>query len=92
MRLSKPTGGVFPAAGVPSELNELLNYDALMLSDVPATAFRPGAMEAVKSYVREMGGGLVMLGGENSFGPGGYHRTPIEETLPVSMDIKQKRS
>ena len=80
---------VRPAAGVPAELNDLLNYDVVMLSDVPADQFQPGAMEAVKSYVREMGGGLVMLGGEQSFGLGGYYRTPIEDALPVKMPIKK---
>jgi len=80
---------VRPAAGVPAELNDLLNYDVLILSDVPADRFAPGAMEAVKSYVREMGGGLVMLGGEQSFGLGGYYRTPIEDALPVKMPIKK---
>ena len=80
---------VRPAAGLPTELNDLLNYDVLMLSDVPANEFQPGAMEAVKTYVREMGGGLVMLGGEQSFGLGGYYRTPIEDVLPVKMPIKK---
>ena len=31
-----------------------------------------------------------MLGGEESFGLGGYYRTPIEEALPVTMEVKQK--
>ncbi|MCG8584893.1 MAG: glutamine amidotransferase, partial [Pirellulales bacterium] len=30
-------------------------------------------------------------GGENSFGPGGYHRTAVEESLPVTMDITKKK-
>lgn len=80
---------VRPATGVPATLGELLNYDALVLSDVPASAFQPGAMEAVKTYVREMGGGLVMIGGEQSFGLGGYYRTPVEDALPVKMPIKK---
>jgi Ca-activated chloride channel family protein len=46
-------------------------------------------MDAVKTYVREMGGGLVMIGGEQSFRLGGYYRTPIEDSLPVKMPIKK---
>lgn len=80
---------VRPATGVPATLGELLDYDVLVLSDVPASAFQPGAMEAVKTYVREMGGGLVMIGGEQSFGLGGYYRTPVEDALPVKMPIKK---
>lgn len=80
---------VRPANGLPSDLNDLLGYDVLILSDVPADAFGPGAMDLVKSYVREMGGGLIMLGGDRSFGLGGYYRTPIEDALPVKMPIKK---
>lgn len=80
---------VRPEAGVPQDLNDLLNYDVLVLSDVAADRFAPGAMEAVKTYVREMGGGLVMLGGDHSFGLGGYYRTPVEDALPVRMPIKK---
>jgi uncharacterized membrane protein len=47
-------------------------------------------MEGIRDYVREQGGGLIMLGGEESFGLGGYYRTPIEEALPVTMEVKQK--
>src|SRR6187549_2478612 len=32
-----------------------------------------------------------MIGGKNSFGPGGYHKTVIEDALPVSMDVSQKK-
>jgi uncharacterized membrane protein len=80
---------VRPESGVPEDINDLLNYDVLVLSDVSADKFAPGAMESVKTYVREMGGGLVMLGGEHSFGLGGYYRTPIEDALPVKMPIKK---
>ena len=47
-------------------------------------------MAQIRDYVRDHGGGLMMLGGEESFGLGGYYRTPIEEALPVTMDVKQK--
>ena len=47
-------------------------------------------MENIRDYVREQGGGLIMIGGEESFGLGGYYRTPIEEALPVTMEVKQK--
>ena len=80
---------VRPESGLPDNLNDLLNYDVLILSDVPADKFAPGAMDMVKSYVRDYQGGLVMIGGEQSFGLGGYYRTPIEDVLPVKMPIKK---
>src|SRR5258705_359044 len=47
-------------------------------------------MGYIRDYVRDYGGGLVMIGGEESFGLGGYYRTPVEEALPVTMEVKQK--
>ncbi|KAA3605153.1 MAG: VWA domain-containing protein [Planctomycetota bacterium] len=80
---------VRPSGGIPEDMNDLLNYEALILSNVAANSMRPEQMGMIKRYVREMGGGLVMIGGEKSFGLGGYYRTPIEEALPVRMPIRK---
>lgn len=80
---------VRPESGLPDDLNDLLDYDVLILSDVPADKFAPGAMDMVESWVRDFQGGLIMIGGEQSFGLGGYYRTPIEDALPVKMPIKK---
>jgi hypothetical protein len=48
-------------------------------------------MEQVATYVRDLGGGLLLMGGDRSMGPGGYARTPIEEVSPVSFDMRQER-
>ncbi|MGI9335210.1 MAG: VWA domain-containing protein [Gammaproteobacteria bacterium] len=71
-------------------LGGLADYDALILSDVSALDISESEMEAVQHYVRDRGGGLIMLGGEHSFGLGGYYRTPIEEALPVTMESRRK--
>ncbi|MBU1660026.1 MAG: VWA domain-containing protein [Chloroflexi bacterium] len=80
-----------PAGEIPTSLTSLSNYDAVVLVDVPATALPPEAMEALQVYVRDLGRGLLMTGGEQSFGAGGYLRTPLEETLPVYMDVRNKQ-
>ena len=80
---------VRPAIGFPDDLNDLLTFDVLLISDVPATDLRSSQLGIVKSYVKDFGGGLVMLGGEKSFGLGGYYRTPVEDALPVRMPIKK---
>ncbi len=80
---------VRPPVGFPQDLNDLLNYDVLILSDVPATDLVTAQLQMVKQYVRDFGGGLIMLGGEKSFGLGGYYRTPVEDALPVRMPIKK---
>ncbi len=61
---------------------------AVVLDDVPATQLAPGQMTALRDYVGQMGGGLVVVGGPHSFGVGGYAGTPLEEALPVSMDVR----
>jgi Ca-activated chloride channel homolog len=78
-----------PAAGVPQSLAELLGYDAFILSNVPADRVSMRQMQLIKTYVQDFGGGFIMLGGENSFGLGGYFNTPIEEILPVKMPIQK---
>ena len=61
-----------------------------MLVDVPADALGKERMEALQVYVRDVGRGLVMIGGQDSYGAGGYARTPLEETLPVEMDVRDR--
>ncbi|MCC6217269.1 MAG: VWA domain-containing protein [Polyangiaceae bacterium] len=79
------------AAGVPADLAELARFDVVTLSDIEAAALAPSQLEALASYVRDLGGGLLLLGGDRSLGPGGYGKTPIEEISPVSFDLKQDR-
>jgi Ca-activated chloride channel homolog len=77
--------------GVPSSPAELQKYDLLILSDVPAMYLGLGQMAAVHAYVRDLGGGFIMMGGQNSFGAGGYFGTRIEKILPVRFDTEKKR-
>ncbi len=86
---------ILHAAGTPADLAldaaALQNYDCLVLANVPATALSVDQMTAVREAVRGTGMGLVMVGGENAFGAGGYGGTPVEEALPVDMDLKHKK-
>jgi uncharacterized membrane protein len=81
--------------GIPNSLDQLAGFDGIIISDVPAHQVGEPAMNAMRDYVDRLGGGLVMLGGPNSFGVGGYYRTPIEDILPVrlkSPDEEEKQS
>ena len=75
---------------LPTSLDGFNKYDSVILSNVSALRISKRQMELVRSYVRDHGGGLVMLGGEESFGVGGYYHTPVEEALPVTMEARQK--
>src|SRR3989441_8784222 len=63
---------------------------AVMLDDVPAHRLSPAQMVALRDYVGRAGGGLIAVGGPNSYGVGGYAGTPLEEVLPVSMDVRHR--
>ncbi|HET8586342.1 MAG TPA: VWA domain-containing protein, partial [Candidatus Limnocylindria bacterium] len=82
---------VVPSTGVPSSLATLAGYDAVVLDDVPATALGATAMASLQVYVRDLGRGLVMIGGKQSYGAGGYLNSPLEETLPVYMTVRDKQ-
>jgi uncharacterized membrane protein len=81
---------VVEPAGIPRDMASLQKYDGVILSNVSSLKLTRDQMVTVRDYVRDYGGGLLMVGGEESFGLGGYYRTPIEEALPVTMEVKQK--
>lgn len=81
---------VVPSTGVPSSLTSLAGYDSIVLDDVPASALGDTTMTSLQVYVRDLGRGLVMLGGRDSYGAGGYLDTPLEETLPVYMTVRDR--
>ena len=81
---------LMPAPQFPQQASELQRYDAVILDDVPRDAFSTAQMEAIEFAVANEGMGLVMIGGEHSFGAGDWRDTPVEKALPVEMDIKQE--
>lgn len=80
-----------PPQGLPRTLTELAGFEAVVLANVPATAFEHADMERLRAFVQELGGGLLMLGGDRSFGLGGYYRTVVEEILPVRSDFEKEK-
>lgn len=74
----------------PISLSELVKYKTIVMSDVSLEHIEGGFLNSLKSYVRDYGGGLLVSGGENSFALGGYYKTPLEEILPVDMEMKVK--
>jgi Mg-chelatase subunit ChlD len=80
---------VTPAA-LPGSLTGYQSVAAVVLDDVPAYVLSPMQQAALRDYVRLAGGGLVTVGGRQSFGIGGYAGTPLEDALPVSMDVRHR--
>lgn len=73
---------------LPDELGQLQPFDTVILGNVPKDSLTESQQRLLEANVHDMGAGLIMLGGENSFGAGGWMNTPIEKALPVDMQIK----
>jgi Mg-chelatase subunit ChlD len=90
--LSAPTridgSGAVGGDPLPIDLAQLQPYDAVILGNVPKEAFTESQHQLLESNVHDMGAGLIMLGGRDSFGAGGWMNTPVEKALPVDMQIK----
>ncbi len=76
-----------PAAAVPPSLARLRDYDALILRNTPASQISHAQQEIIAQYVHDLGGGLVMIGGPDGFGAGGWADTPVDRVLPVDSQI-----
>lgn len=75
----------------PTKLNDLLKYKEIILVDVYAEDLRKDFMNNIESYVKDYSGGVIAIGGENSFALGQYRNTALEEVLPVYMDLKGEK-
>jgi uncharacterized membrane protein len=64
------------------------DYDCVILANVPADQVNNDQMEAIRANTHDQGSGLVMIGGPDGFGAGGWQDTPVERALPVNCDIR----
>lgn len=71
-------------------LSDISSYSAVLLENISATDLGNQGMQNLAAWVEESGGGLFMTGGENSFGPGGYFKSPLEPIMPVSMELRKE--
>ncbi|NWF67980.1 MAG: VWA domain-containing protein [Chloroflexi bacterium] len=76
---------------LPVGIGALAQYDSVILVNVPATQLSNRRMQLIESYVKDLGGGLVVIGGPQAYGPGGYFQTPLEDALPVEMQIRDQQ-
>lgn len=81
---------VVPPEGMPLDLISLEAHDLVILANVASDEVPIPAQRALASYVTELGGGLVMIGGKQSFGAGAWKGSPLEPILPVRLDLPEK--
>ena len=72
--------------GFPKNERDLFGFDAVIIDDLEAEFFSGDQQAVLDKFVSRRGGGLLMLGGQESFRSGGYLRTPIGKMLPVYLD------
>ena len=79
-----------PTSLFPESLEELGKYTGIVLVDVPADSLGQGRMEVLRAAVRDLGKGLLVVGGTQSFTMGEYQDTPLEEVLPVTSKVRER--
>ena len=78
-------------AAMPTDLVALQRSDGLILSNVSAEVLSSEQLQNIENYVRDLGHGLVVIGGEDAYGPGGYTDTVLERILPVEMTPREQK-
>ena len=68
------------------DLLSLQRYNLIILDNVAAFELNPVQQALLARYVHDLGGGLIMIGGEQGFGAGGWNGTPVEAILPLELD------
>ena len=68
----------------------LSSRSSVVFDNVPAHEIPNTFLKALPFYVQEQGGSVIMLGGRQSFGSGGYFGSPLSSLLPVSMELKDE--
>ncbi|HEY9288090.1 MAG TPA: VWA domain-containing protein, partial [Candidatus Dormibacteraeota bacterium] len=74
---------------LPHSAADLAAYQSVVLVNIPAASLGTDAMSVLQASVRDLGTGLVVIGGSDSYGPGGYAGTPLETALPVQIQLPQ---
>jgi len=76
---------------MPTDFDVLAGYDAVVLVDQPAFAFTDRGQADLARYVADAGGGLIVVGGPDSFGAGGWIGSPLADALPIRLDPPERR-
>lgn len=71
-------------------LNQMEGYKGIILNNVPILNLTRSQIKALKDFVMEEGGGLLVCGGSSSFAKGGYYKTALETILPVSLEDRNQ--
>ncbi len=82
---------VIPVEEMPTDLVSLQQNDVLILSNISADVLSSERTDIIEAYVRDLGHGLVAIGGDSAFGAGGWTGTALERVLPVEMTPRERQ-
>jgi uncharacterized membrane protein len=85
------SSGIIGGDPLPTDMAQLQPFDCVILGNVPKDSIPEELQTMIERNVHDFGAGLVMIGGPNSFGAGGWMNTPIEKALPVDMQIRSMK-
>jgi len=91
LQSSHITNRLVGVEGFPATLGEMQSYDAIFISNLEAGDLGNDRLKLLESAVRDFGVGLVCIGGDQTYAAGSYRGTPLESTLPVSMELDSKK-
>ncbi len=75
---------VMSPSQLPTEAAAYLNAGVIVLDNIPADAIGATRTDRLTQYVRDLGGSLLILGGDHAFGAGGYDRTALGDLSPLA--------
>lgn len=79
------------AKAAPKKLEDMNQYKCIIMENTSADSLPAGFIDSLDSYIKDYGGGFAAIGGKKSFALGSYKDTPLEDVLPVNMDISQEK-
>lgn len=82
---------VIPATEIPTNLVALQHHNVMILSNISVDTLSSEQLDMIEAYIRDVGHGLVVIGGDRAFGPGGYSDTTLERILPVDMTPRERQ-
>jgi hypothetical protein len=81
---------VSDGSGIVWSLGTLSRYSGIIFENVPASQIGSNGMSLISEWVKETGAGLMFTGGKNAYSLGGYYKSPFEQILPVSMELRKE--
>ena len=79
----------FSPARLPTLTSAYLNVSTVVLENIRATELPALAQQRLRQYVRDLGGGLVILGGDHAFAAGAYPGSELENLSPLTSTPPQ---